>query len=164
MSSARDITNMIAASCLAVGSVFGMAGTFLANPNLQALSWGIDSSALVAAGALLAMKHAKLGGNLLAAGFLVLAIASGVMLSGTAAGPAASVPAFAAGAALWSVALLLTSIPRYFARPHPGTDPRSPLHHHLGQDLRGQTIGADRSASAVLRLSLPRHDLHWLDL
>jgi hypothetical protein len=54
---------------------------------------------------------------LVAAGFLVFAIASGVMLSGTAAGPVASVPAFAAGAALWSVALLLTSIPRYFAAP-----------------------------------------------
>jgi hypothetical protein len=117
MSSTRDPTNIVAASGLAAGSVFGMAGTFMANPNLQALSWGIDSSALVMAGALLAVKLARLRRDLVAAGFLVLAIASGVMLSGTASGPAASVPAFAAGAALWSVALLLISIPRHFAAP-----------------------------------------------
>jgi hypothetical protein len=38
-------------------------------------------------------------------------------MSGTAAGPAASVPAFAAGTALWALALLLISIPRQFALP-----------------------------------------------
>src|SRR5204863_7477093 len=53
--------------------------------------------------------------DLLAAGFLVFAIAEAVMLSGTAAGPAASVPSFAAGTALWAIALLLISIPRQFA-------------------------------------------------
>src|SRR5215213_1031105 len=113
----RDPINMVAASGLALGAVFGMAGTFMAQPILQALSWAFDSSALVMAGVLLAMKYAKLGHDLVAAGFLVFAIASGVMLSGTAAGPAASVAAFAAGAALWSVALLLISIPRHFAAP-----------------------------------------------
>ena len=113
----RDPINMVAASGLALGAVFGMAGTFMAQPILQALSWAFDSSALVMAGVLLAMKYAKLGHDLVAAGFLVFAIASGVMLSGTAAGPAASVPAFAAGAALWSVALLLIRIPRHFAAP-----------------------------------------------
>src|SRR3954452_3508390 len=97
MISTRDPINMVAASGLALGAVFGMAGTFMAEPTRQALSWAIDSSALVMAAALLAMKYAKRGHDLVAAGFLVLAIASGVMLSGTAAGPAASVPAFAAG-------------------------------------------------------------------
>ena len=37
------------------------------------------------------------------------------MLTGTAATLEASVPAFAAGTALWSAALLLTSVPREFA-------------------------------------------------
>ena len=36
------------------------------------------------------------------------------MLSGTAAGAAGSVPAFAAGTALWATGLLLVSIPREF--------------------------------------------------
>jgi len=37
------------------------------------------------------------------------------MLSGTAAPLAGSVPPFAAGTALWSAALLLTSVPKEFA-------------------------------------------------
>jgi hypothetical protein len=50
-----------------------------------------------------------------AAGFLVFAIGESVMLSGTAAGLVGSVPAFAAGTALWAAALLLISIPKEFA-------------------------------------------------
>jgi hypothetical protein len=49
-----------------------------------------------------------------AAGYLVFAIGEGVILSGTAAGAAGSVPAFAAGTALWATGLLLVSIPREF--------------------------------------------------
>jgi hypothetical protein len=52
-----------------------------------------------------------------AGGFLIFAIAEAVLMSGTAAGPAASVPAFAAGTALWALALLLISVPRQFALP-----------------------------------------------
>jgi hypothetical protein len=50
-----------------------------------------------------------------AGGFLVFAIGESVMLSGTAAGLAGSVPSFAAGTALWAAALLLVSIPKEFA-------------------------------------------------
>ena len=38
-----------------------------------------------------------------------------MLLSGTAATLAESVPSFAAGTALWSAALLLTSVPKEFA-------------------------------------------------
>ena len=38
-------------------------------------------------------------------------------MSGTAAGPVGSVPAFAAGTALWALALLLISTPRHFTMP-----------------------------------------------
>jgi hypothetical protein len=38
-----------------------------------------------------------------------------VLLSGTAAGPVASVPAFAAGIALWAAALSVISASRHFA-------------------------------------------------
>ena len=51
----------------------------------------------------------------LAAGFLVYAIGEGVMLSGTASSLEASVPAFAAGTALWSAGLAMTSVSREFA-------------------------------------------------
>jgi hypothetical protein len=42
----------------------------------------------------------------------VFAIGEGVLLSGTAAGPSGSVPALAAGMALWAAALVLVGAPR----------------------------------------------------
>jgi hypothetical protein len=114
MPSTRSAVDMLAVFGLGLGAVFGMAGTFVAQANLQALLWAIDSSGLVMASTLLGFKHFRMGRDLVAAGFLVFGLGSAVMLSGTAAGPAASVPAFAAGTALWRVGLLLVSIPSGF--------------------------------------------------
>ena len=74
----------------------------------------LDSVGLVMATALLALKYFRLGADIVAGGFLVFAIGEGVLLSGTAAGPAGSVPAFAAGTALWAAGLALVSGPRLF--------------------------------------------------
>jgi hypothetical protein len=101
----------VAAGGLMVGAVFGLAGTLVASPTLQASLWAIDSVGLVVATSLLTLKYSRAGVDVLAAGFLVFAIGEGVLLSGTAAGPAASVPAFAAGTALWAAALTLISAP-----------------------------------------------------
>jgi hypothetical protein len=101
----------IAASGLLVGAVFGLAGTLVASPALQASLWAIDSVALVVATSLLALRYFRAGVDVVAAGFLVFAIGEGVLLSGTAAGPTASVPSFAAGTALWAAALALISAP-----------------------------------------------------
>ena len=112
MSSSPDRTlDYIAAGGLLVGAVFGLAGTFVASPTLQASLWAIDSVALVVATSLLALRYFRAGVDTIAAGFLVFAIGEGVLLSGTAAGPTASVPAFAAGTALWAAALALISAP-----------------------------------------------------
>jgi hypothetical protein len=46
---------------LALGGVFGMAGTFVVQRNLQAAAWGLDGVALVVATALLALKFFKKG-------------------------------------------------------------------------------------------------------
>jgi hypothetical protein len=102
----------IAAAGLLVGSAFGLAGTFVASPYLQASLWAIDSVALVIAASLLTLKYYRAGADIVAGGFLVFAIGEGVLLSGTAAGPSGSVPAFAAGIALWAAALALISAPR----------------------------------------------------
>jgi hypothetical protein len=115
MVTTRSSINIVAAFGLALGAVFGMAGTFVAQPNIQAVLWALDGAGLVMAAALLTLKYFKAGHDLVAGGFLVFAIAEAVLMSGTAAGPAASVPAFAAGTALWALALLLISIPRQFA-------------------------------------------------
>jgi hypothetical protein len=106
--------NHIAIVGLVLGAVLGMAGT-VAPPNLQEVLWAIDSAALVAATSLLSLKFFRKGNDLVAAGFLVYALGESVTLSGTAAGATGSVPAFAAGAALWATALLLVSVPREFA-------------------------------------------------
>jgi hypothetical protein len=117
MVTTRSSINIVAAFGLALGAVLGMAGTFVAQPNIQALLWAIDGAGLVMAAALLALKYFRTGDDLVSGGFLVFAIAEAVLMSETAAGPTASVPAFAAGTALWAVALLLISIPRQFVLP-----------------------------------------------
>jgi hypothetical protein len=104
--------NILAVIGLALGAVFGMAGTMTERPNLQATLWAIDSAGLVMAAALLAVKYFRQQRDIVAAGFLVFAIGEGVLLSGTAAGPAASVPAFGAGTALWATALIVISVPK----------------------------------------------------
>jgi hypothetical protein len=106
--------NIIAVIGLALGAVFGMAGTVVTQPYLQQIFWAIDNAGLVMATSLLSLKFSRKGRDLMAAGYLVFAIGEGVMLSGTAAGAAGSVPAFAAGTALWATGLLLVSIPKEF--------------------------------------------------
>jgi hypothetical protein len=80
--------------------------------DLQQVLWAIDGAALVAATSLLSLKFFRKGNDLIAAGFLVYALGESATLSGTAAGATGSVPAFAAGTALWATALPLVSIPR----------------------------------------------------
>ena len=92
-----------------------MLGTMVAERNLQAAFWAVDGVGLVVATALLALRFFRTGNDVVAAGFLVFTIGESVMLAGTAESLAGSVPSFAAGAALWSAALLLTSVPKEFA-------------------------------------------------
>jgi hypothetical protein len=70
---------------------------------------------MVVAAALLALHFYRKGCDGIAAGFLVYAIGEAVMLGGTAGTLEASVPAFAAGTALWSAGLFLVSVPPVFA-------------------------------------------------
>src|SRR5580704_18376161 len=88
--------------------------TNVAERNLQAAFWAVDGVGLVVATALLALRFFRTGNDVVAAGFLVFTIGESVMLSGTADSLAGSVPSFAAGSALWSAALLLTSVPKEF--------------------------------------------------
>ena len=106
--------NRIAMVGLLVGATFGLAGTLVSSPTLQASLWAIDAVGLVIATSLLALKYFRAGTDIVAGGFLVFAIGEGVLLSGTAAGPSGSVPALAAGMALWAAALALISGPREF--------------------------------------------------
>lgn len=113
--SSDALLSRIAAAGLCVGAVFGLLGTLIESPTRQAGFWAIDGVALVVATSLLAVKYFRAGIDLVAAGFLVFAIGEGVLLSGTAAGPQGSVPALAAGVALWAAALVMISAPPTFA-------------------------------------------------
>ncbi len=96
---------------LILGAVLGMAGTLVTSDLLRAELWAIDSTALVAATVLLTLYFFRQGRDAVAAGFLVYAIGEAVMLGGTASSLEASLPAFAAGTALWAAGLALTSFP-----------------------------------------------------
>ena len=110
--------NIIAAVGLALGGVLGSAGAMVTQQNVQAILWAIDGAGLVMAAPLLAIKYFRTGNDVVAGGFLVFAIGEGIiLLSGPATGLAGSIPAFAAGTALWGTALLLVSIPKLFAVP-----------------------------------------------
>lgn len=111
----KNPPNAVAIAGLALGGVFGLVGTFVAQRNLQSAAWSIDGVGLVVATTLLSLKFFRKGNDVVAAGFFVFAIGEAVMLAGTAMTLAESVPSFAAGTALWSAALWLTSIPKQFA-------------------------------------------------
>lgn len=104
--------NLVASAGLALGGVLGMAGTFASRANIRNIAWEIDGLALIAATSLLAIKYFRKGCDAIAVGFLIFAIGESVMLSGMAAGLEGSVPAFAAGTALWATGMLLISFPR----------------------------------------------------
>lgn len=107
--------DIVAAIGLALGAVFGLAGTLVESAPIRQAFWAIDGVGLVVASALLTVRFLRRGSDCVAAGFLVFGIAESLVYSGTAAGLQASVPSFGAGVALWAAALVLTSIPREFA-------------------------------------------------
>jgi len=110
----KNPLNAVAVIGLLLGGIFGLIGTVVTEPNVRAAAWAIDSVGLVVATALLALKYFRAQNDFVAGGFLVFAIGEAVMLSGTADTLEGSIPAFAAGSALWSAALLLTGVPKTF--------------------------------------------------
>ena len=123
-SSPNRTLDRIAAGGLLVGAVFGLAGTLVASPALQASLWAIDSVALVVATSLLALRYFRSGIDIVAAGFLVFAIGEGVLLSQlpgwlrVLGGAAACLFAITAGRIYAGEVLLPTSSPLpFFAYP-----------------------------------------------
>ena len=105
---------LLAPFCLVVGALLGLAGAFVPSSSLRGLAWGLDGVALVTAGAILIIHHYRQGHDIVATGFVVFTVGQSLVLAGAAMSPEASIPSFAAGAALWSVSLALVSVPRVF--------------------------------------------------
>jgi hypothetical protein len=116
MKSASDRNrDLVAVVGLALGAVFGLAGTLVSQDPIRQVLWAIDGVGLVVATALLTVRFMRLDQDCVAAGFLVFAIGESLLVSGTAAGLSGSVPSFAGGVALWAAALLMISVPNVFA-------------------------------------------------
>lgn len=111
----RSTSDTVAATGLAIGGAFGLAGTFVASAPLGETLWAIDGVALVVATALLTMKYQRLGSDCVAAGFLTFLAGESLLLAGNAAGLEASVPSYVAGISLWAAALVLISAANTFA-------------------------------------------------
>jgi hypothetical protein len=106
----KTSVRLIVLTGLVLGAVLGMAGTMVDGQPLRAVLWAIDGTGLIVATSLLALAHFRAGNDLAAGGFVVYAIGEAVMLGGTAMTPDASVPTFAAGAALWAASLGMTAV------------------------------------------------------
>lgn len=102
----------IAPTCLVIGALLGLAGSFAPSDSLRGLAWGIDGVALIVAAALLAVHCLRRNHERSAAGFLVFIAGESLVVAGSAMSPEASSPLFAAGAALWAAALVLIGTDR----------------------------------------------------
>ena len=106
---------ILAVAGLVAGGALGMAGSIVTSDQVRAVCWAIDGVGVIIAATILAITHVRSGRLEVAAGFLIYAIGESVMLAGTAMSLQQSVPAFAAGTALWSAGLTLICVPRVFA-------------------------------------------------
>jgi hypothetical protein len=111
----NKLSNLLASIGLAVGSGFGLAGSMVQEATLQNTLWEISSVGLIFACVLLFVKYYRASKDFIAAGFLLLGIAEAVMSSGTAAGLVGAQPSFGAGMHLYLPALLLISVPKFYA-------------------------------------------------
>jgi hypothetical protein len=109
--------NYLASVGLALGGIFGIAGSVVQSAALRGVFWGIDGAGLVMATSLLSLKFFRRECDFVAGGFLVFAIGEGIVLSGAAADLTENAPVFAAGIALWATGLLLISLPKVFSFP-----------------------------------------------
>jgi hypothetical protein len=106
----------VAVTVLAIGGIFGMAGSLVTQAQLRQLFWMLDGVGIIVATALLAVKFFRKGKDTLAASFLVFLAAESLVLSNTTAGLEASRASFASGVALWAASLVMTSLTSVFPK------------------------------------------------
>ena len=70
----KSSLNRIACLGLALGGVFGMAGSMVAAANLRAAFWALDAVGLVVATSILALSYFRKDKQAVAAGFFVFAM------------------------------------------------------------------------------------------
>ncbi|RRA99930.1 hypothetical protein [Larkinella rosea] len=104
----------IAATGLLTGCVLGMIGAFVPSDVVRNVLWAIDSSGLILAAALLTLYFFRKGNDIVAAGFLVFAIAESIIFFSCAGALTESIPAFGTGTCLWALSIAVISSQRVF--------------------------------------------------
>lgn len=104
---------------LAIGAVLGFGGNFIHVGPAQNVVYTISSLGIIMGSALFAAWFARQGRDTVAVGFALLALAEGILLSGlflSASTPTdrGAYASFAAGVVLYTLALLLVSLPPAF--------------------------------------------------
>jgi len=105
---------IIAAIGLFVGCILGMCGSIVSSPEFRSVAWGTGSASLILAAALLTVFYFRKGYDLLAAGFLIYAIAETAVFSSCATDLDRNIPSFAAGAFLWALSIAVLSVQKAF--------------------------------------------------
>jgi len=96
------------------GCILGMAGSFVPSDIARNILWAIDSCGLILAAALLALYLSKKGYDIVAAGFLIFAIAETVVFFSSAGELNANIPAFGTGVCLWALSIAVVSSQKLF--------------------------------------------------
>ncbi len=102
---------VLIAAGFALFALTGVGANFLPAGSAVDVAHGISNLSLIMAGALWATQFARRGHDIVAVGFAVLALATGVIVSGGTPADAGGEAAFAGGAALYALALLLICLP-----------------------------------------------------
>jgi hypothetical protein len=105
---------VIAAVGLLVGCVLGMCGSIVSSAEFRSVAWGIGSASLILAAALLTVFYFRKGDDMLAAGFLIYAIAETAVFSSCAADLDSNISSFGAGTFLWALAIAVLSLQKKF--------------------------------------------------
>ena len=105
-------SRMISCGGLVLGSILGLAGTFVTAAATRGLLWGLDGIALVVAAVLLAIYYHRKGDDIVGGGFLAFALGEALVLSTAAMDLTTGSATFGAGAGLWAAGLALVSLPR----------------------------------------------------
>jgi hypothetical protein len=99
---------------LLVGCILGVAGSVVPSDSFRNLAWATGSAGIIVASGLLAIFYFRKGYDIVAAGFLILALGESVVFSSCATSPGDNIPSFGAGSFLWALSIAILSLQKFF--------------------------------------------------
>ena len=99
---------------LLVGCILGMAGSVVPSDTFRNIAWAIGSAGIILGATSLVLYNFRKGYDVVAAGFLVLAIGEAVVFASCSTSLAENIPSFAAGSFLWALSFAILSSQKVF--------------------------------------------------